>query len=267
MAGSGRVFEKGTIGDCQDGAHGKYISILPMEFPGLAFANISSRQDNPTTVEGEDGDPARRPSPRFQLQGRVSLSLQDFAEVPSYMVAQASPPIPHLEDSCSMPSDGFVPPAYMQQMHQDMHQDSSGSMAFSALGSSFSRKRSRSDKLDLEMLLNSTSKGKMILSLYRQRNCLDGPARQTLTDLVIAEELREDFNKRITSQRFQEIAESIVELFPGENEVWCWLTNTYYCLFSILILTSSSYLFIFIYRILTSAMIVLMVTVLVEREN
>lgn len=59
----------------------------------------------------------------------------------------------------------------------------------------------------------------MVLSLYRQRGCLDGPARQTLTDLVIAEELREDFNKRITSQRFQEIAESIVELFPGENEV------------------------------------------------
>lgn len=186
--------------------------------------------DDLAADDAEDIDSPKRP--RFQLQGRISLSLQDFAEVPSYMVAQgaqASPSTPHLEDSCSMPCDGFVPPAYMQQMqqmqqmHQDVHPEAASPMAFASVGSSFSRKRSRSDKLDLEMLLNSTSKGKMILSLYRQRNCLDGPARQTLTDLVIAEELREDFNKRITSQRFQEIAEAIVELFPGENE------DTYFC--------------------------------------
>lgn len=159
--------------------------------------------------------------PRFQLQGRISLSLQDFAEVPSFMLST-------MDENCAM-SEG------QQQFFQQMQQDTEN---YSMVGPSYSApeipepvsapltrrpKRSRSDKMDLESLLNSSSKGKMILSLYQQRGSLDGPARQTLTDLVIAEELREDLNMKITSQRFQEIAEQIVEVFPGEN------VDTYYC--------------------------------------
>lgn len=69
----------------------------------------------------------------------------------------------------------------------------------------------------------------MILSLYEQKGSLDGPARQALTDIIIAEELREDFNKRITSQDFQDIATCIVDLFPGENEVGLRALFIYHC--------------------------------------
>ncbi|KAE8744628.1 hypothetical protein FOCC_FOCC008757, partial [Frankliniella occidentalis] len=192
---------------------------------GSAFLNQGSIKteliddDVPSEADVGRGDSVSsdpRKGPRFQLEGRISLSVQEFVEVPSFMFASSAPaPLQHQGE------DGFGPHHYGPDspgVFASPAQDALPSAHCSATSSAPRAKRSREEKLDLEALLNASSKGKMILSLYQQKGALDGPSRQTLTDLIIAEELREDFNRRITSQRFQEIAETIVALFPGENE-------------------------------------------------
>ncbi|CAH0551750.1 unnamed protein product [Brassicogethes aeneus] len=69
---------------------------------------------------------------------------------------------------------------------------------------------------DLKNLINRTVQGKIIFHAFQQHKRLSAEQRNKLTELVIENELEGDLNKKISSERFESLAESISQFFPGE---------------------------------------------------
>jgi len=74
----------------------------------------------------------------------------------------------------------------------------------------------------LKSVLLSSNEGKSLLYLYEDKGLLDFSGRKRLCHLIINNELRDNPNVRVTSEKLAQLAKEITEIFPRENE------NTYY---------------------------------------
>ncbi|XP_046388184.1 uncharacterized protein LOC124167798 [Ischnura elegans] len=79
------------------------------------------------------------------------------------------------------------------------------------------------EELDLEKVLLSTSEGKIVLGTYKSLGHLDKRARDLLAGRIIAHELRDDLDRRLSADRLTYLANRIVELFPTESK-GCWIS-------------------------------------------
>ncbi|GBL80863.1 hypothetical protein AVEN_149117-1, partial [Araneus ventricosus] len=86
------------------------------------------------------------------------------------------------------------------------------------------RKSLNYDKLDYEVLeknLKENVFGRSIISFYGETGYLDRRNRNKLAKLIISLELENNLDKRITSERFLQLREAIVKIFPTETkETW-----------------------------------------------
>lgn len=67
-------------------------------------------------------------------------------------------------------------------------------------------------------LFNSTNTGKSVLEVYKH-STFQRAHRQTIADIIIRNELEGQPDKRISGNRFMELSEMIVQLFPTEYKV------------------------------------------------
>nr|XP_018907208.1 PREDICTED: uncharacterized protein LOC109037154 [Bemisia tabaci] len=70
----------------------------------------------------------------------------------------------------------------------------------------------------IDHILHSTQEGLAVLNYYHHNKTLNNHMRLKLSSVIINYELQSDFNKRLTSRQFINMAKAIVALFPGEQE-------------------------------------------------
>ncbi|XP_046398617.1 uncharacterized protein LOC124165308 [Ischnura elegans] len=84
-------------------------------------------------------------------------------------------------------------------------------------------KQNFEEELDLERLLSSSSEGNVVLGTFKAKGHLDKRARDLLAGRIIAHELRDNLDKRLSPDRLNYLANKIVELFPTESK-GCWVS-------------------------------------------
>jgi len=76
--------------------------------------------------------------------------------------------------------------------------------------------------ISLEAILNSYHEGKIILDSYLKTNELNGLLRNKLSHIIITHLLKQNEDKKISTEKFKSVSLEICSLFPQEHK------ETYY---------------------------------------